>query len=83
MEKEPRTKFECCLRFLERSFDFIHQNVFNDRWQYSLGFFVYSLVFLITLFGCFYNIANNDRYSALNSFVVFSGISQVAASRAN
>lgn len=70
-------KFSSCLQLLERLFDSIHQNVFVDDEQFSIGFVVISLVFVSFLLLLGYTVANADRDIATGAAIVLFSTFQV------
>lgn len=73
----PDRKFTSCLRTLETSFDFIHQNIFKNDDRQSVGFIVISLLFVVFLSMMGYTIANYDRDIAIMVASLFVGTFQV------
>lgn len=72
----PYLKFKKCLRISKHSFDFIDKDVFQLHWKMSIGFVIYSLLFLVAIYSAIYTVANYDGDIAFNALVIFTGLSQ-------
>lgn len=70
----PHDKFEKSVHVLERSFDYIHQNVFKDRWQLSLGFMINLFLLLTGIYSLYYTTsAYYDPYTVTNAICLLLG----------
>lgn len=75
------TKFDRSVRMARIHFQVIHQDIFENRNRFSVGFMANLMVFIIMACGIFYTILNYDLEIAFNAAIFVGGVTQVRIKR--
>lgn len=69
--------FNWCLGALRVQYQYIGQDIFRERFQYGLGFFLFVASYLASIIACCYTIINYDQFTAFVASNTMLGVIQV------